>query len=192
MQGTIKLSNGHKHYVKGGYNANNLNTACFLEVQTKCQGHRISGLLTWVLFYSVSLLFKQPGKSRKCNINFYMPSFSYLWICLKFRDSSCGTEEVAATLFHTNPVEVTSCSPSWRKIKSVGCLFVPESMCIPAINDLTTDVVSEWMWQRGAAEAGELSLEIHAWSMQTHKHNFVCIKTNLSGYSHWRVHSIPS
>ncbi len=40
-------------------------------MQTKCQGHNISRLLTWVLFYSVSLLFKQHRKSRKCNINFY-------------------------------------------------------------------------------------------------------------------------
>lgn len=41
-------------------------------MQTKCQGHNISRLLSWVLFYPVSLLFKQHRKSRKCNINFYM------------------------------------------------------------------------------------------------------------------------
>lgn len=58
IQGTIKLSNGHNNYVKAGYIANNLNTFGFLEVKTKCQGHNISRLLSWVLFYSVSLLFK--------------------------------------------------------------------------------------------------------------------------------------
>lgn len=57
---------------KRDYIANSLNTVGFLEVKTKCQEHNISGLLSWVLFYSASLLFKQRRKSWKCNINFYM------------------------------------------------------------------------------------------------------------------------
>lgn len=54
--------------------ANSLNTVGFLEVKTKCQEHNISGLLSWVLFYSASLLFKQHRKSWKCNIHFYTAS----------------------------------------------------------------------------------------------------------------------
>jgi len=50
MQGTISYQMDTTIMQKGGYIANNLNTVCFLEVQTKCQGHNISRLLTWVLF----------------------------------------------------------------------------------------------------------------------------------------------
>lgn len=55
---------------KRDYIANSLDTIGFLEVKTKCQEHNISGLLSWVLFYSASLLFKQHRKSWKFNINF--------------------------------------------------------------------------------------------------------------------------
>lgn len=41
------------------------------------RGHNISRLLTWVLFYSVSLFFKQHRKSCKCNIHFYI---AFIWI----------------------------------------------------------------------------------------------------------------
>lgn len=59
------------------YTANNLHTVWFLEVQMKCQERDISRLLTWVLFYSDSLLFKLRGKTQKCNIHFFYIPFIY-------------------------------------------------------------------------------------------------------------------
>lgn len=149
-------------------------------MQTKCQGHSISRLLTWVLFYSVSLLFKQHRKSRKCNINFYM---AFIFIPIE--------------LFKIQGISHAASTGGWHII-----LYVPSQShictCSPGGGSEVLGVCSVWShcvfcgkWcdnghsvgvdLTGAQEEsvsiqpGCYPLEIHA-HMQTHILR-VCIKT---------------